>query len=70
MREENRKLVWTVIQNQGDKIYLPPHPHHPKGRNIYAHICSEIKEKYGCTYKDISDEEIESLIKFIKEIGK
>ena len=69
MREENRKLVWSLILDHGDKIDLPPHSYHPKGRNTYAHICGEIKKKYGCTYKDISDKELESLIKFINEIG-
>ena len=48
MNEENSKLVWKVIQKQGDylKDKLEPHPFHPKGRNPYAHICTLIKDNF------------------------
>ena len=31
MNEENRKIIWSLIQKQGDylKEKLKPHPHHP-----------------------------------------
>ena len=70
MNKENQKIIWKLIQNQGDflKEKLRPHPHHPKGRNPYAHICSLIKNKFNSSYKDVEDENIEELIIFIKNI--
>ena len=44
---------------------LPEHPSHPKGRNPYAHIALEIKNHFGMSYNDISDERIPELEKFI-----
>ncbi len=70
MNEENSKLVWKVIQKQGDylKDKLEPHPFHPKGRNPYAHICTLIKDNFQKSYKDVSDERFNELISFIKNI--
>ena len=70
MNEENCKLVWKVIQKQGDylKDKLKPHPFHPKGRNPYAHICVLIKNYFQESYKDISDERFNELVSFIKNI--
>ena len=48
---------------------LLPHPMHPKGRNPYAHICGIIKNKFGCSYKDIEDEKIDELKEFIENIN-
>ena len=47
---------------------LTPDPRHPKGRNPYAHICSSIKEDFGCSYKDIPDEYLKEVYEFIKNI--
>ena len=70
MNEENSKLVWKVIQKHGDylKDKLIPHPLHPKGRNPYAHICQLIKNNFQESYKDISDEKLNKLVSFIKNI--
>jgi len=70
MNEENRRLVWKIIQEQGDylKDKLEPHAFHPKGRNPYAHICGLIKDNFQESYKDISDEKFSELISFIKNI--
>ena len=38
------------------KDKLPEHSNHPKGRNSYAHIFLEIKNKFGCSYKDVPDD--------------
>ena len=68
MKQENAKKIWQLILSTGDNLkgVLPDHPNHPKGRNPYAHISSEIKNKYGCSYKDISDDKIKDLTAFIK----
>ena len=70
MNKENRMLVWKIIQTHGDflKDKLEPHPFHPQGRNPYAHICVLIKDNFQESYKDISDEKLDELIGFIKNI--
>ncbi len=67
MNEENKKKVWKLIQKTGDELKgkLPELPSHPKGRNPYAHIALEIKNRFGMSYSDISDEQISELEKFI-----
>ncbi|MFL2885671.1 MAG: hypothetical protein ACJZ48_01850 [Candidatus Pelagibacterales bacterium] len=72
MHEENAKKIWQLILETGDSLkgVLPDHPNHPKGRNPYAHISIEIKNKYGCSYKDIPDDQLNELIKFINYLGK
>ena len=72
MHEENAKKIWQLILETGDSLkgVLPDHPNHPKGRNPYAHISIEIKNKYGCSYKDIPDDQLNELIKFIDYLKK
>ena len=72
MHEENAKKIWQLILETGDSLkgVLPDHPNHPKGRNPYAHISIEIKNKYGCSYKDIPDDQLNELIKFINYLRK
>jgi hypothetical protein len=72
MHEENAKKIWQLILETGDSLkgVLPDHPNHPKGRNPYAHISLEIKNKYGCSYRDISDHQLNELIKFIEYLKK
>lgn len=72
MHEENAKKIWQLILETGDSLrgVLPDHPNHPKGRNPYAHISLEIKNKYGCSYKDIPDDQLNELIKFIDYLLK
>ena len=68
MNEENRRKLWVLIQEAGDYLngQLPNHPNHPKGRNPYAHVAICIKEKFGKSYKDISDEKFTEVIKYIE----
>ena len=68
MNDYNAKQIWKLIQKTGDELVgkLPQHPSHPKGRNPYAHIALEIKNRYGMTYKDIPDDKMKELIDYIK----
>jgi hypothetical protein len=71
MNSENKKIIWGDILKAGDflKNKLPNHPNHPKGRNPYAHIALEIKNKFKKSYKDIEDSkinEIKNYINFLK----
>ena len=70
MKKENASKLWKIIQEAGD--YLagqlpdhPNHPNHPKGRNPYAHIALCVKEKFNASYKDIEDEKLEDVVKYI-----
>ena len=72
MNKENSSKLWEMIQEAGDYLLdqLPDHPHHPKGRNPYAHVAICVKEKFNASYKDIPDEkfdEVLSYINFLKE---
>jgi len=72
MNKENVSKLWKIIQEAGDylKNKLPNNSSHPKGRNPYAHVAICIKEKFGNSYKDISDDDfnkVEEYIKFLKK---
>ena len=68
MTPENKKKLWSEILSAGDylKNKLPEHSNHPKGRNPYAHVALEIKNKFKLSYKDLPDEEYENIINYIK----
>tara|TARA_Y100000590_G_scaffold400220_1_gene484112 strand:- start:110 stop:337 length:228 start_codon:yes stop_codon:yes gene_type:complete len=68
MTPENKKKLWREILLAGDylKNKLPEHPNHPRGRNPYAHIALEIKNKFKMSYKDLPDEEYNNILNFIK----
>jgi hypothetical protein len=71
MNEDNRRKLWTLIQEAGLYLQgqLPDHPNHPKGRNPYAHVSLCVKEKFGNSYKDIPDEkfqEVDDYIEYLK----
>ena len=71
MNPENKKKIWFLILKAGDSLKdkLPNHPNHPKGRNPYAHIALEIKNKFQNSYKDIPDDkykEVEEYIEIVK----
>lgn len=72
MVEENAKKIWKLILLTGDSLKdkLPEHSNHPKGRNSYAHISLEIKNKFGCSYKDVPDDRIQELTDYIKFLGE
>jgi len=72
MTPENKKRLWAEILIAGDylKDKLPSHPNHPKGRNPYAHVALEIKNKFNKSYKDLSDNQFDMVINFINYIKK
>ena len=45
---------------------LPDHPNHPKGRNPYAHVALCVKDHFNASYKDISDEKFDEVVKYIE----
>ena len=46
---------------------LPHDISYPKGRNPCAHICSEIKKKFKCSYRDSEEKNFEKLVKYIND---
>ena len=68
MNKKNASKLWKIIQEAGDYLVgqLPNHPHHPKGRNPYAHIAICVKEKFNASYKDIPDKDFTKVIKYIE----
>ena len=68
MNKENASKLWKIIQEAGDYLVgqLPNHPNHPKGRNPYAHVAICVKSKFNVSYKDISDEQYEEVVKYIE----
>ena len=72
MDKVKTKKLWSEILKAGDflKNKLPAHPNHPKGRNPYAHVALEIKNKYNMSYKDLPDDQYEKVIDFINFLKK
>ena len=70
MNFENKKILWSEILLAGDflKNKLPNHPNHPKGRNPYAHVALEIKNKFQNSYKNLDDEKFQEIMDYIKII--
>ena len=72
MNKENKSKLWKKIQEAGDYLVgqLPDHPHHPKGRNPYAHVALCVKEKFQVSYKDIPDEKFDEVLVYIDFLKK
>ena len=70
MNPENKIKLWSEILLAGDflKNKLPNHPNHPKGRNPYAHVALEIKNKFQKSYKDLEDKKFQEIINYIEII--
>ena len=70
MNEENRKELWSIIQQTGDRLKnkLPNSSNHPKGRNPYAHVAICVKNKFNASYKDIEDDKFNEVLNFIEDI--
>ena len=72
MNEKNKKELWKLILLAGDylKNKLPENENHPKGRNPFAHVSLCIKSKFGCSYKDLPDENFQKVIEYIDFLKK
>ena len=72
MNKENASKLWKLIQEAGDFLVgqLPDHPNHPKGRNPYAHVALEIKNKFKMSYKDLPDDQYDSVLDFLNLLKK
>ena len=61
-----------MIQEAGDclKDKLSESSNHPKGRNPYAHVALCVKDKFGLSYKDISNEDFNKVKEYIDFLKK
>ena len=66
------KKLWGEMIKAGDylKNKLPEHQSHPKGRNPYAHVALEIKNKFKMSYRDLPNEQYEKVINYINFLKK
>lgn len=67
-----RRQVWAEMQALGDRLQgvLPPDSRHPAGRNPHAHVAGCVKEKFGCSYRDLPDERAGEVRKYLQELEK
>ena len=72
MNKDNTTKLWKIIQEAGDYLQnkLPDSSNHPKGRNPYAHVALCIKNKFGLSYKDILEDNLNKVIEYIDYLKK
>lgn len=72
MNKDNASKLWKMIQEVGDYLQnkLPVSSNHPKGRNPYAHVALCVKDRFGHSYKDISDDDFNKVEEYIKLLKK
>jgi len=65
-----RKQIWAEMQAVGDRLsgLLRPDPRHPAGRNPHAHVAGCVKERFGCSYKELPDEKAAEVRQFLVEL--
>jgi len=72
VNKENSSKLWKMIRGAGDYLQskLPDHPNHPTGRNAYAHVALSVKNKFGLSYKDLSDDDFKKVVDYIDFLKK
>jgi len=70
MSPDCRKKIWAEMQATGDRLrgVLEPDPRHPRGRNSHAHVAGCVKERFGCSYRDLPDDRAEEIRKYLQEL--
>lgn len=69
MTPENKKRVQDAVASAGDflKDKLPPHAGEgAPARNSYAHLWHAIKERYGKSYKECNDEDVDGILQLVE----
>lgn len=66
MNSENIARVRNAVNAAGDvlKTRLQPTAEHPE-RNAYAHLWRSIKNTFGASYKDLSDDVVEEVLALV-----
>ncbi|MFM8654474.1 MAG: hypothetical protein ACKODZ_07080 [Verrucomicrobiota bacterium] len=70
MNPELRKAIWAEMQAVGDRLrgILPADLRHPTGRNPHAHVAGCVKDRFGCSYRDLPDEKADELRDYLKKL--
>ena len=70
MSPDLRKMIWAEMQAVGDRLrgVLRADPRHPRGRNPHAHVAGGVKEKFGCSYRQLPDEKVGELRQYLKDL--
>ena len=70
MSPDLRKQIWGEMQAAGDRLrgLLEPDSRHPQGRNPHAHVAGCVKEKFGCSYKDLPDEKAGEVRQYLAQL--
>ena len=70
MSPDLRKQIWAEMQATGDRLrgVLEPDPRHSQGRNPHAHVAGCVKERFGCSYKDLPDEKAGEVRQYLAEL--
>jgi len=71
MDTENKRLVQNAVKLAGFDLIgkLPVLPDRPV-RNSYAHLWKEIKNKFGMSYADCDDSQIDEILLLIETIKR
>jgi len=58
------------MQAVGDRLrgVLPADPRHPNGRNPHAHVAGCVKDRFGCSYRDLPDAKADEVRNYLKEL--
>lgn len=69
MNSENEAKIRALASAIGDELKgkLPPLPDHPE-RNSYAHVWRSIKEHFGASYKELSDEQVPEILNLLADV--
>ena len=69
MNAKNCKRIQAAVTKMGDELKgkLPASAKHPE-RNSYAHVWRTIKEKYGCTYSECEDSDVDEMLALVKSL--
>ena len=72
MSPDLRKQIWAEMQATGDRLrgVLKPDPRHSQGRNPHAHVAGCVKERFGCSYKDLPDEKAGEVRHYLAELER
>ena len=70
MSPDLRKQIWAEMQAVGDRLrgVLQADPRHPQGRNAHAHVAGCVKERFGCSYKDLPDEKAGEVRQYLAQL--
>jgi hypothetical protein len=69
MSPENCKLIYSLGVKVGDSLKgkLTATTDHPE-RNSYAHVWRSVKDKFGKSYKDCEDSQLNDVVALIKQL--